>query len=328
MRRARGGWICLLALIFAACGKPQAMGEPTELLVGASDEIWEVLEDEVIASLEPTTLTVRNEAIFEVAHRDPAGDEWRDLRSMRQIVLIGSAGNPAVAEVLATLDAPPPQPPTLFQAQNVWALNQSVSVVLLPPGADPLAARPLLRQLSTTLVHQLEQYAAARMFVSGANEELADSLRRNAGFTLRIPNVYRFEEREPGVFIFRNDQPDPATLIRNITVASRPVTSVTLTPAALATWREELVARLTQPPQLTGALSNSAAEPGAAYTQIEGTWTNPPDQWPAGGIFITRATTCGSREFLIDAWLYAPGQPKYEYDYQLPTILQSFRCAE
>ena len=63
--------------------------------------------------------------------------------------------------------------------------------------------------------------------------------------------------------------------------------------------------------------------------QIQAVWENPPElDWPAGGPFITRAIWCPSdeRTYLLDAWLYAPGQDKYEYMLQLNTILDSFQC--
>ncbi len=36
---------------------------------------------------------------------------------------------------------------------------------------------------------------------------------------------------------------------------------------------------------------------------------------------------CPTRTYFIDAWLYAPNEPKYEYMLQLQEILGSFRCA-
>jgi hypothetical protein len=166
------------------------------------------------------------------------------------------------------------------------------------------------------------------MFVTRPNTELADSLARNAGFTLTLPQVYRYAQVEPRTFVFRNDQPDPSRLIRNVTVDSRPAGEVGMDAETAAAWRAQLAERLTHPPQVTEALPGSRpVQLGERPAlQIQGIWSNPPGEWPSAGPFLTRLVECPDQLYLIDAWLYAPGIPKYEYMYQLNTILDSFRC--
>ena len=63
--------------------------------------------------------------------------------------------------------------------------------------------------------------------------------------------------------------------------------------------------------------------------EVRAVWANPPeDLFPAGGPMITRTIPCPhqGRDYLVDAWLYAPGRDKYQYILQLETILNSFRC--
>jgi hypothetical protein len=94
-------------------------------------------------------------------------------------------------------------------------------------------------------------------------------------------------------------------------------------------WRAELAQELTQPPQVTEAALRTPTRSrwtGGPRVQIQGVWSNPPGEWPAAGPFITRLVPCGDRTFLVDAWLYAPGKGKYEYMFQLKSILDSFRC--
>jgi hypothetical protein len=118
-------------------------------------------------------------------------------------------------------------------------------------------------------------------------------------------------------------------LIRQVTVASRPAGEIEPTAEAASAWRSDLAARFTHPPQVTETLPEvrEVQLGGATGVQIQGLWSNPPGEWPAAGHFITRMIDCPERTFLIDAWLYAPGIPKFEYMYQLNAILDSFACA-
>ncbi len=315
--------------LLTGCDKPQAMGEASEILVATPTSAWQVLQDGIVSSLMPSTFTVRNERVFDVAHADPAEIGWSNLRYTRQVLLIGDENDPIVAQALAENRGDTPMAPTVMQVRNVWARNQLVTIALLPPGSGPAAAEPLLKRVGEIYLSQFEEYAHARMFVSRPNEAMADSLRRTAGFNLVVPNVYRVEQLEPGIWQFRNDQPDPSRLIRNITVAARPSAEVEFGSESSIEWRTEMLDRLTQPPQVTESAQewHELQVSGHRAVQIQGVWSNPPGQWPAAGPYITRMVDCGDRTFLVDAWLYAPGVSKYEYMYQLNTIIGSFACA-
>ncbi|HSG46634.1 MAG TPA: DUF4837 family protein, partial [Longimicrobiales bacterium] len=160
---------------------------------------------------------------------------------------------------------------------------------------------------------------------------LADTLSRTAGFSVVVPEVYYWDQRD-SVFVFRNDNPDPSELIRQVAVTWRTPIPGELDGEELLAWRAELAAAHYSYPQ-TVDLSNAQAGPFmherlSAY-QVQAVWQNPPDaNWPAAGPFILWAVACPSQDrlYLLDAWLYAPGREKYEYMIQLQTILESFRC--
>jgi hypothetical protein len=329
LRRAPASILLVATAIGAGCDKPRAIGDVNEILVAAPQPVWASLEDGIKEVLEPRTFSFREERVFEVAYIDPSQPRWNDLRFQRQVLVIGSPAESPVAEAMQEVRGEVPAAPAIVQARNVWAQNQLVTVLLLPENASPSVAEPLLPELGSVYLRQFEEYARSRMFATRPNEELADSLRANAGFSLTLPQVYRHEMPEPGVFLFRNDQPDPSRLIRNITVASRPAGEVEVTEETTSAWRADLASRLTHPPQVTETLPETRQIEigGLSALQIQGLWSNPPGEWPAAGHFITRVVTCADRVFLIDGWLYAPGLSKYEYMFQLTTILDSFECA-
>ena len=316
-------------LLLAACDLPSSIGDHTRIVAAIPQAQREALEPAVAAALEPRSFTVRNERIFDVAHVDPTSEDWVDFRKVRQVLVVGEAADPWVSPALDRVDGAIPRAPAVLQAQNVWARPQLVTIVLLPPGAQPSVAAERMPEVGQLYVSQLEQYARSRMFVSGEQTQLADSLSRIAGFSLRIPRVYRTSEPEVGVFLFRNDQPDPSQLIRQVTVTRRPSVEVEMTPEAALQWRSEVAARTTTPPQRTDSLQSGITDLTVGdrpAVQAQGTWSNPPGDWPAAGPVITRMVDCGQHTFLVDAWLYAPGRAKYEYMVQLQTILDSFRC--
>jgi hypothetical protein len=321
--------VLALAISAVGCDRPRAMGQMNNVVVASSEQVWSELSAEIDDALESRAFTVRDERIFDITQVDPAGEEWGTLRLVRQVLVIGEPEDPWVAEALRRHRGETPPPPAVLQVRNVWAQNQLVSVVLLPAGSPADAARPLLREAGSILLQQYEQYARERMFASGANQELADSLRQNTGFTLMLPAVYYHSEIRPGLFVFRNDFPDPSQLIRSVQVEARPTAEVSFTPEAARAWRAALTAEYTDPVQVTEPEISQTRElqvGGRPALEIQGVWGNPPGEWPAAGPYITRLIQCGERTFLVDAWLYAPGAPKYEYMIQLGTILDSFEC--
>jgi hypothetical protein len=325
------GLVPLAALVMlAACDPPTSVGENTSVVVAAPAAVWAGIEPAVARALEPSTFTVRDERIFDVAHVDPTTDDWADFRKVRRVLVVGEAADPWVARALEEVDGEIPREPAILQAEDVWARPQQVTIVLVPPGSAPDVAAGMMDEVGDRYVRQLEAYSRSRMFVTGEHEGLADSLARVAGFSMRLPNVYRVEEPRPGIFVFRNDQPDPSQLIRQVTVTRRPTAEVPLTPEAAHAWRAEVASQTTDPPQVTDTIQIARTDltvDGRPAVEMQATWMNPPDGWPAGGPIITRLVQCPQHTYLVDGWLYAPGRAKYEYMVQIQTLLESFRCA-
>lgn len=325
------GALALLLIGAAACDTTGiAYGDVTSIIAVMDPELWSEVEDDVYAALEPRIRTVRDEKSFTVTYQEPFAEYWGELRRFRQMLLVGTATDAVVVEALDRASERISQP-GLHQIGDVWARGQSITLILLPEGGGADDLRAHLADVNELLDGQYRQWVRNRMYMSGVDTALADTLNIEAGFELLLPEVYRWAHID-SVYLFRNDNPDPSELIRQIAVTWRTPIPPDLERELILEWREQLVARYYSEPQVN-ALDNADAEPfehrGRSGYQIRAEWRNPPDRgWPAGGPFITWAVSCENqnRMYLIDSWLYAPAKEKYEYVIQLETILDSFRC--
>jgi hypothetical protein len=331
MTIAKRSILGLVLVVAVGCGeKGMGYGDPNSIVAVVADERWDEISADVYDAFEKTITTVRDEKTFTVTYQEPFGEHWMNLRRFRQMLVIGTRADAWVQEVLDEARRPVATD-GVHQVYDVWARGQTVTLVLLPDGWSADALRPMLSEIHAMLDGQYRDYAMNRMYFSGADSALADTLSTEHGFALLLPQVYRWS-RADSIFVFRNDNPDPSELIREVVVTwwspavSRPTTEQVLER------RAQLVTSHYSEPQdivLEGMLQDTVDVGGRTAYQIQAQWRNPPERgWPAGGPFITRVLTCEgqNRTYLIDAWLYAPGKEKYEYMIQLETVLNSFRC--
>jgi hypothetical protein len=323
----------LLSLAASGCEKGLAHGDPNAVIVAAPAEWWPELRDSVFAVLSPDVFTLRDERTFRLQYEDPTGPDWSLKRMFREVVVISHEEEPRMAEALRTLhDSITVTVPGVYQTANVWARNQQVSLILVDPWA-PVAPQvfALVGEVAAGLDQRFREGAARRMFVSGRNEALADSLQRNAGFSLILPQVYRWGV-EDSLYVFRNDNPSPAELIRQFSVTWKSPIPESMPTEALMDWKEALSEEFYSTPQVVereNLHTRRFALGDMEVFEVRGGWLNPPTStWPAAGPFILWSVPCPRQDrlYLIDAWLYAPGKDKWEYILQLETILRSFRC--
>lgn len=321
--------VACASLLSMGCGKTMAFGDANSIIVGVPNELWEQIEADVDAALEQTVFTVTDEKGFTVTQIDPRDGDWINLRKFKQVLVIGSENDPWVAEALAEADEKASAPQTL-QATEVWSRSQLVTIALLGEGE----ARPQLQKMLPALAEQFDSqyrvYVEQRMYQSGRDTVLAQELQETANFSITVPVVYDHVVYD-SVHIFRNDNPDPSELIRQIAVTWMTPIPDSLGPESLIAWRSEVAELHYEDEQLVN-LDQPRGGPGVfgyqeAY-QIQTTWETPPGGWPAGGPLLIRSVICKEedRVYLIDGWLYAPGKEKYEYMIQLETILNSFEC--
>ncbi|NJD19525.1 MAG: DUF4837 family protein [Gemmatimonadetes bacterium] len=320
----------LAALALAACESTSvAYGEYNGIVAAMDPALWEQTSAELYAALEPTIVTVRDEKTFTVTYQDPSLPEWRDLRRFRQLLLVGTGDEPWMREALDEV-AGEVSGPGRYSAEDVWARGQHVTLILVSAASAAADLRSHLPEVNRTLDAQFRAWVVERMFTTGVDSALADTLLAAGRFELFVPEVYRWSRRD-SLYQFRNDNPDPSELIRNISVTWKSPIPPDMQPEGILAWRAEVAAAYAEPQDAD--LSAVDAGPfryrGQPAYQIRAVWLNPPEVgWPAAGPFITRAVICLSqnRMYLLDAWLYAPAMDKYEYVIQLETILDSFRC--
>jgi hypothetical protein len=326
--------LLLLTLALTACDRTGAYGDASSIILGADPELWAEIQEDVLASLEPTIQTVREERTFTVTHQDPRDEDWGRLRQFKQMLVVGTSDDPWVAEALSRArggdEASPPQ---ILQARDIWARAQLVTILLVPEDGQAGALRGLLPELQQIYDRQFRQLALDRMFITGRDTALADTLRTEGGFSLLLPKVYYWDHQD-SVYLFRNDNPDPSELIRQLAVTWRSPIPEDLEGEEILEWRRELAAEHYSEPQQVD-LTDVAAGPfdyeGYSAYQVQAVWQNTPEaNWPAGGPFILRSVACPEQDrlYLLDAWLYAPGKEKYQYMIQLETILDSFSCGD
>ena len=319
-------------LSVAACNEvPLSYGDANSIIAVMSADQWSEMQEDVYGALEPTITTVRAEKTFTVTYQEPGAEFWENLRRFRQMMVVGSREDWWVQEVLEDAREPITEN-GMHQVYDVWSRGQTITLILLDQGWTRDDLLPFLPEVNGLLDGQFRRYAQNRMYMSGTDSALADTLSLRAGFSMMLPDVYRWQTRD-SVYIFRNDNPDPSELIRQIGVTWITPAAGTLTQEQVVAWRNEMAEAHYTEPQVVVVeeLSERVVEVGAysAY-EIQSQWRNPPDRgWPAGGPLITRVVTCDTqdRTYLLDAWLYAPGKEKYEYMIQLETLLGTFDCA-
>ncbi|MGH7540750.1 MAG: DUF4837 family protein, partial [Gemmatimonadota bacterium] len=319
----------------AACGEPQAWGEDNSLIIVAPDSLWAQVEDTTRAVLEPTIFTTRDENQYNVTHIDPTAEAFADLRVFRNVIVSGTADDPLIREVAeeAGIDLSDAPLPFVFQGPDVWARGQTVTGVVLRGASRVQSWMQALPAVLATVDASYRARVRARMFATPADTTLARELAGRFGFSILVPEVYdrvfRGDASGDTVVILRNDNPDPSELIRSILIQRRPALDSLTVERALA-WRAGIDSVHYNVPQAIDTTRSAVTRfqiDGRPSLEVTGVWEDEGGAVPAAGPFFVWLVDCPSGAYHIDAWLYAPGESKYEYALQLQEILGSFRCA-
>lgn len=321
-----------LAVVLAACGSGGnlAYGDANSIIVVAEDSVWAEVADSVSQALEPTIFTVRNEKTFQLTQVSPQNEDWLTLRQFRQLVVIGQRTDPWVARALEAVDEEAPEAPALVDREDVWARGQVVTVMLLPEGENAPMVLAMVPELHELLDARFRMYARERMFASGRNDALRDTLMDQAAFGLLLPKLYRWRQVSDTAYMFINDSPTAEQMVRSILVTWMPGVEPA-SDGVILDHRQaasEAYYDWGQDTQRDEVSASALPAYGPSAREVRGVWTGQIEGFPQGGPFITRWIPCPEqgRTYLLDAWLYAPAKDKYEYVIQFQTILGSFEC--
>ncbi len=302
------------------------------MILVAPDSSWAEVQDTTYAVLEPTLYTTRPEKMFEVTHTAPGHDEYEDLRVFKHVLVVGPPDfGPLRQAIEGRAGEEPVRVPSVFQVRDVWARDQVVTVAVLDPERPLDSWRSQLPAILAMLDSSFRATVRNKMFVTGPDTALARDLAGRFGFSLLVPRVYDHVARAAdgdSLVVFRNDNPDPSQLIRSVLVDWRPRLD-SLTARAAYEWRAGIDSIHYNVPQDvdTARAARALIEVGGREAlEVTGVWEDVGGAVPAAGPFIVRAVQCPERTYFLDAWLYAPGESKYEYMLQLYEILDSFRC--
>lgn len=308
----------------------QAMGDEHSVIVVAVDSLWTQVENTVMSALQPQVFAVRDEPTFRVTHTTPTDPYWGDLRRFRQILAIGRPDDPWVQAPLSRADGDV-DGVAIVEAENVWARGQRVTVLVVPETEPAAAVEASVDSIAALIDHRYRAWVLNRMYTSGVDAELRDQVGEEAGFSLRVPNVYRWRQVSDSAYLFINDQPDASQLVRSLLVTWRTSAGEELSADHVLDWREVAAERYYdwgQDTRRDRLQTRAVGGPDYQGLEVRGVWHGTVEGFPQAGSFITRALDCPGqhRRYLVDTWLYAPARAKYQYIIQLETLLDSFRC--
>ena len=199
-----GGWksafavlaVSCLTMVLACTGtqmqKPRAFGREKEILVICSDSVWQRIEEPLRAKVEVPFHAVRWEPIFTVAQvnqqRVDYFKEWDKIiliESLERMELLPDVVDDSTMKKISAGQG------LFFTQPDIWARGQRV-VGLTAAREEDLSRIVSLYgdRIFQTFLRILETEELERMFISGINQAVADSLAKNCGFTLVLPKVY------------------------------------------------------------------------------------------------------------------------------------------
>ncbi|MBN2288852.1 MAG: DUF4837 family protein [Candidatus Glassbacteria bacterium] len=324
-------------LLAAGCGdfelqKPRAFGREKEILVICSDSVWQATEKDLRRAVEVPIHAVRWEPIFEIAQIQPSEvdfyKEWDKIilvESLENMSLLPDVVDQEMLEKIAGGQG------LFFTNFDIWARGQRVAGLAAPTDAQLV---PLVRlhghRIYKDFLRQLEEEEKQRMYFSGRNVNLEDSLASCCGFSLVLPRVYeriRMDTLARDQLLFVHVDPVRSIFITWEEGDNLPV--LDYSPDSLAARRDRLLADVYPDMQtVPGRVDTSTVVVGGLERlRVYGVWENLREI--SGGIYISQIIEAPAqrRRYTVDCRLFCPDPRfnKYRYILQLDRIMDSFK---
>jgi hypothetical protein len=334
--------ILVLLVPIAGCRTmPSATGRDFEIVVIVQGDLWEKMESEVRAVLEPPIFGVHTERAFRLIQTIP--DDPGPFDRWRKVLVIGTVeGTPLVKELLDEEEIAEIAPGKAYlkSMNDVWALGQYVLLFATEDsGVIERAFAASSGKVFSLMNEAFLEEELRRMFTSGRNTKLAAHFTGTYGFFIGLPEIYRLADEDTLEVTFDGGPGTEMIAVRFYNL--NPYRSF------FVTWKEGTMGELDEEKiiDMRRALGN-IYYPGdnllprrieAAHTdfngrdalRLRGVWET--REKLEGGIFISYALDCpeNNRFYLLDGVLYQPDPEKSKYPYlvQMSTILHSFECS-
>ncbi len=324
-----------LVILTAACGdlgwnKPQAFGRQKEILVICDDELWDKIEIPLRKQVERKLRAVRSEKIFELSQ--VSAENVQNYKEWDKIILIESLEHAKLLSFVAadsTMAKLRDGEGLFFNQIDVWAKNQRVVGLAAPKDEElPRLVAAHGDRIYNAFIRQVENQELYRMYHSGRDTLLADSLAVAQGFSIVLPNVYarvRQDSLAENEMLFVHQKP-----VRSIFITWEKISGpLDTSREALAANRLRLTGKI-YPAQVTlaGRVDTSTVMVNnVKRLRVYGVWEN--RQEISGGVYISHLIDCQqqNRRYYIDCLLFSPDmrKNKYRYIFQLDQILNSFQ---
>lgn len=305
---------CLVSL--AGCGRPFAEGGSGEVTVITE---WRPDDPEALllrAILEREAVRIEKEPAYSIRFAAP-----RDARAYRarNVLLIGAGPRERVPKPARRLDAlrPSGDEPFVFTT-DVWLRGQSAGLIWTERRTDWI---PAVAAAQNRLFHALDRatFATVRSRVRSLphDDRVERRLEESLGVRLRVPRGYRLTMKPGARAALLLEEGPPARILR---LAALPDTGAS---ADLRGARDGL-ARLFRPHERTLSLADPVLTPSelrGSTRQIHGRWED--ERATAAGPFRAYEVRRGTRRFLVDLAVFAPGRPKLPYLRELMAIAET-----
>lgn len=326
-----GLWILLLlaAGMLGGCGtfKPAANEGESMVVIAVEDGVRRMTEDLVSELFRDELMTPLAEPRYQL--RFASDDSLGFVTRWPNVLLLGTLdGSDAISQRIARMldseaEAQVRAGDTrVFRQRDVWARGQTV-VVATAPTINELAV--WLRENGEVMVDLLAEDRRARMhkriYSSYEQTELADSLREEHGWSLRIPHDYLLtsSKRDPSFVRLRRMYPD-----RFITIGWRPGSADSLSAETLVRWRDELGLTYPDSSRTNTMVLDSAWTTlgGVQALEVHGIWET---YGPlGGGPYVAYLLHKNGTLYLVDGKVFAPDRDKEPFIRHLEVVLATF----